>query len=214
MLALAVAPSTWLVALVPVLAVAGHVLGLFRARFSLYAGLGLLAYVLSTLAQDAWRLGHTIELQIMWWQAGIFGSGVVYYLILWWHDERSTLWLAGAFLCMSVLCFQVPMDNVAAQKFAEAGLLAAVTALALGVFVKVPRRDFLAHTLWVVLVLYEALGFVLYLDCQIFHELMVPRALGSACDRKYESPVSWLPPVMIGLTIAYLFGRGWLNGKT
>lgn len=213
MLALAASPATYLVALVPVLAGIGHLLGVFKARFSIYAGLALLAYVVSTLAQDAWRLGDTIEMQIAWWQCGIFVSALTYQLILAWRDPSMSWLTLSVLVAMAFATFQIPMEAVALQKLAECALILVVASFCFFVVTKIPRHDFLAHTLWVVLLVYEILGLALYADCQILHEFRVPRELGSACDRKYDSPVSWLLLVLIGLTIAYLLGRRWLQPK-
>lgn len=213
-------PATALVALVPILVAAGHAAGWWRARFGLFAGFGLLAWLVSTVAQDAWRLGDTIETQIFWWQLGIFASGWVYLTVFFRLGARAApfsfeavlVFFLGNFVVFAI-AQGVPHGAVASQKIAESILLVWVVVAAWAVWRVVPREDFLAHTLWTVLLLYEALGLALFVDCQILHELHVDRTTGSACDRKYVSPVSWLLPAVTGAAIVCLLARRWRAGS-
>ncbi len=185
----------WLLAYTSLLRLAEWWMGWRQARFTVCAWLGLFAFIAIHLVLETYRLFSGIGAQILVWQLSLIVTAWMYAAL--WKVisgrpiyDKPLFWVTVLVSCL--LPF-VSSEAVVTQKFAEFVLTVFIFALALECLFSLKGDDFMAQTIWQVMLLSLLITSLQVLDCQLLNNPHAPREEGSACEQIYGWTRSWVP---------------------
>ena len=118
---------------------------------------------------------------------------------------------AGIGLAGALIAFTA--DSVEEQKISEFIALACIATLAWFCAMTVPRRDFIARALWVVLAAAETLSVITYFECQILFTLDAERGTTSACSRLFGPSLQYIESTLMAPAWLYILFR-WFKPRS
>lgn len=168
-----------------------------RIDLTIATWLGLISFLAVHVLLEAYRVAADVRHQIVLWQLALVLCGVMYAALLSLISKRPSYQqpMVAALAIVSVFLLFTPWDQPAGQKTGEFALSVVIFALCIECYIRIPREDVLARSVWVLTTVANAFTAIQILDCQLLHEIHAPREAGSKCSQIYGPVISWFPSV-------------------